>query len=184
MLKRFLLYGIACCFACISAFAIPAARADDGNKEYLIKAAFIYNFIKYVEWPGSAAVSSNPSIDVCTIGQSGLDDTGSVFKAASSSSLALKLVGESNPRDAAKHCHVLFIAQSEESRLGSILAALKGQPVLTVSDIDGFADHGGMIGFTTEDNKIKLVINTRPASAAGLRIDAQLLAIAVKVIGR
>ncbi|MDE3016732.1 MAG: YfiR family protein [Pseudomonadota bacterium] len=184
MLKRFLPFGIALCLACVSAFAPSPARADGGSNEYLVKAAFIYNFIKYVEWPGDKAVSAQSNIDVCVVGQSGLNDAGSVFTAASTPRLKLTLTEEKSLHAIPRHCHILFVARSEEDRLDKILAALKGKPVLTVSDIGRFAERGGMIGFMTEDNKIKLVINTRPATVAGMRIDAQLLEIALKVIER
>lgn len=182
MLKHFAKYGLALWLACIAGFP-QYSRADD-NKEYLVKAAFIYNFVKYVEWPDAKAISKQSHIDICVAGSSGLSGAGQVFKAASTNKLSLSLVTENNWHDAASHCHILFISDSEEGKLPEILAALKGQPVLTVSDIDGFVDNGGMIGFVASDNKIKLEVNTKPVHAAGMRIDAQLLEIALKVIDR
>jgi hypothetical protein len=181
--KSFTRYIIAWCLASAFFAVGSVARADD-SKEYLVKAAFIYNFVKFVEWPDGKAISKQNSIDICIIGDSGLSQTSSVFKAASTAKLSLSLVEEKNPHNAPSHCHIAFIGGSEESRLDEILAALKSQPLLTVSDIDGFAEHGGMIGFTTEDNKVKLVINPKAASATGIRIDAQLLEIAAKVIDK
>ena len=64
------------------------------------------------------------------------------------------------------------------------MAALRGQPVLTVSDIGNFAESGGMIGFVTDDNKVKVEVNAKAITSAGLRVDAQLLEIAVKVIDK
>jgi len=182
VLKHALTYGLALWLACIAGFP-PIARADD-NKEYLVKAAFIYNFIKYVEWPDNKAIGNQSHIDICEAGSNGLSSAGQVFKAASTSKLSLSLVTENNWANAAAHCHVLFISASMEDKLPQILAAIKGQPVLTVSDIDNFAESGGMIGFVENDNKIKLEINTKPVETANMRINAQLLEIALKVIGR
>jgi hypothetical protein len=176
-------YGLAVFIACGMVLAPPQARAED-NKEYLVKAAFIYNFVKFVEWPAGLAIGKQSSIDVCVTGDSPLRRTSDVFKAASTAKLSLSLVEEKNWKNAPQHCHILFISDSEAGKLDEILGGLKGQPVLTVSDIDDFAEKGGMIGFVMNDNKIKLVVNTRSAAAAGLRIDAQLLEIALKVVDR
>lgn len=180
-MRSIIRYGLAWCLA--FAFFAGVVQADD-NKEYLVKAAFIYNFVKFVEWPDGKSIAKQNSINVCVIGDSPLSDTGSVFKAASTSKLALQLVDEKNPHNVASHCHIAFIGESESGHLGEILGALKSQPVLTVSDIDDFADKGGMIGFITDENKVKLVINPKAATATGMRIDAQLLEIATKVVDK
>ena len=161
---------------------LQEALAAD-NKEALVKAAFIYNFVKFVEWPDGKAITQQSNIDICVLGSSDVGSASSVFKAASSAKLSISLKRESSWKNAAGHCHVLFISQSEEGKLGEIVGGLQGSPVLTVSDIDGFADAGGMIGFVNSDNKIKLEINKRSILATGMRVDAKLLEIALKVIG-
>ena len=159
-----------------------AALAQDS--EYLVKAAFLYNFVKFVEWPAAKAISNQSKIDICVLGDSQLKQTGEVFKTASTPKLTLSLVEERSAKAAPDHCHILFISSSEEGKIESILTALKGQPVLTVSDMDDFASRGGMIGFVMSDNKVKIVVNTKSVSSAGMRVDAQLLEIALKVIDR
>jgi hypothetical protein len=162
------------------AFSAQAVKAEDG-KEYLVKAAFMYNFVKFVEWPGQMSVAANPNVNICVIGTNPFGaEAQQVFAKASSGTLKLNVVERKDGNYTG--CHVAFISRSEESRLASIIAQLKGQPVLTVSDIDHFATRGGVIGFITQDNKIKLVVNTASAGAAGLRVDAQLLEIALNVI--
>lgn len=160
-----------------------AARADE-NKEYLVKAAFLYNFLKFVEWPGPKAIASQSRIDVCVLGDSPMIKQAEVFRAGSTPKLAVSLVAEPNVKNAAVHCHILFIARGAADSLGDILGALKGQPVLTVSDMDDFVERGGMIGFVLSNNKIKVAVNTRSISSVGMRVDAQLLEIALKVIDR
>lgn len=167
---------------CLAMAPVFAWAAD--NKEALVKAAFIYNFVKFVDWPDGKAIGQQSRIDICVLGSSDVGGAGSVFKAASSAKLSLSLVRESNWKNAANHCHVLFISQSEEGKLGDIIGGLAGAPVLTVSDIDGFADNGGMIGFVNSDGKIKLEINKKSATGSSLRVNAQLLEIALKVIDR
>ncbi len=184
MTRRFLSYALAAWLASSLVGSAFSADADDGSKEYLVKAAFIYNFVKFVEWPGDRAIKQQSNIDICVIGQSGISDTGKVFKAASTSKLQLSLVKESSLQAAASHCHILFIGASEAGKLSEILSALNGHPVLTVSDIEHFAERGGMLGFVTSSNKVKIVVNVNPVTAAGMRVDAQLLEIALKVIGK
>jgi hypothetical protein len=166
-----------------SLLTATSSRADD-NKESLIKAAFVYNFVKFVQWPGALAIGGLTHIDICVLGNSSMSQTGAVFRQASTPKLSLNLTSESSAGAASGHCHIVFISSSEAARLDEILAQLKTKPVLTVSDISGFADRGGMIGFTTEDNKVKLEVNPKAAAAAGLHIDAQLLEIARHVVGQ
>lgn len=183
MIRRFL-HRFSLLLGFWGAIAAPQYAQAQETKEYLVKAAFIYNFVKFVEWPGEKAIAKQSGIDICVMGESQLVTASSVFKAASTSKLALKLVQENDLRAVMGHCHVVFISDSETARLQEILAALRAAPVLTVSDIDGFAEKGGMIGFVISDGKIKVVVNTKSAAAASMRVDAQLLEIALKVIDR
>jgi len=160
---------------------VPQTLADDG-KESLVKAAFIYNFVKFVEWPDGKSIGKLSNIDICTLGISSIDNAANVFKAASTDKLKLTMVQEKELSNIVKHCHIVFIGESDN--LEQTLASLKSSPVLTVSDREGFAEKGGMIGFVKSDNKIKIEVNTKAISAAGLRVDAQLLEIALKVIDK
>ncbi len=81
-------------------------------------------------------------------------------------------------------CHVLFIGEGEKRQLASVLANVKGSPVLTVGESQRFVNQGGMIGFCLEENKIRFEINLESAEKAQLRISAKLLALAKTVIGR
>ena len=170
----------------LAAIAAPAqARANDADTEYLLKAAFIYHFIKFVEWPGDMAISRHPNVNICVLGDNPFGKGAyDLFKRASTSSMRINIVSR-HSIDAAVDgsCHVLFIARSEESSLPEIIGSLKGRPVLAVSDISNFVLRGGGFGFITHENKIKLVINSDVANKSGLRIDAQLLEISSKVIG-
>lgn len=150
------------------------------TKAHMVKAAFIYNFVKFVEWPAERAISKQANIDICVVGESTLMDAENVFTAASTPKLKLSLVQEANAKQAAGHCHVVFLAGD----VAEGLRQLKGLPVLTVSDSEGFIDKGGMIGFVMSEGKIKLEVNTRAVSTAGMRVDAQLLEIALRVVDK
>ena len=183
MKNRFLAYCQVILASLTVLTASVPAHADD-SKEYLVKAAFIYNFIKFVEWPGGKAISTQSKIDVCVIGDTPLSDTGKVFAAASTPKLSINLVKENNVKNISNHCHVAFIAQSEAAHASSILSGLQGQPVLLVSDVDGFVHMGGMIGFVMSEQKVKIAINKKAVTSTGLHIDAQILEIAQEVVDK
>lgn len=162
--------------------ALQSVAYAQENKEHMVKAAFIYNFVKFVEWPGAKAIANQTSIDICVMGGSEIMTTASVFKAASTPKLALSLVQENNIKAATEHCHVLYLGEGVHTE--NTLRSLKGVPLLTVSDSEDFVDKGGMVGFVMHDNKIKLEVNTRAVTQAGMRVDAQLLEIALRVVDK
>jgi hypothetical protein len=179
LLKR---YAATCCLTLVLTLGTGSPYAQEFT-EYNIKAGYIYKFLKlFVEWPGELAVSKRSAIDICVIGDSELIKEKSMLP--SSEKLSISLVQENNPENAANHCHVVFIGESESAKLKDILAALRGKPVLTVSDLEGFAERGGMIEFVMVGDNIKFIIDPKPAVNSALRLDAQLLEAAIKVIGR
>lgn len=158
----------------------PAAAED---KAALVKAAFLYNFLKFVQWPGDRAVNARTSVDICILGSNPFDGAATaIMKEASTSARKLNFVEEKSPQEAAKHCHIVYIPGAEEARAAEITAALRDLPVLTVSDGEEFAQKHGMIGFVLVEGKIKLAVNLPALTAAGLKADAQMLEIAHKVI--
>jgi len=173
--------------ALIAALSAPLiGRADTrAALEYQVKAAFLYNFAKFVEWP---AESLPQDTDAVTIGVIGEDPFGAILEDTLDGKTCChdrRLVARRFRRvEDAASAQILFIGASEESHLPEILSALDGANVLTVSDIDRFADRGGVIGFRREGNKLRFEINTDAAAHAGLTISSQLLKLATRVINR
>ena len=160
-----------------------AARAQDAAKEALVKAAFLYNFAKFVEWPGEMAVSKRSRAEVCGLGAGAFGaQAASVLKAASTDALSVSYADIATAAEAPGRCHILYIGPGEAGKLKEINQALKGAPVLTVSEIDGFAEKQGMVGFILTENKVKLAVNIPEINKNGLRANAQLLEIASKVV--
>jgi hypothetical protein len=159
--------------------SISAAAGVSQPTEYELKAAFLYNFIKFTEWP---AAKLGKTDDPFVIGIVGNDP----FGAALDKTIAGEKVRERTiavrrfPRmnDAAANSHVLFISASEANNLAAILKLLDGQAVLTVSDIEEFAQRGGVINLKKDNNKIVFEINLDAAKRAGLAMNAQLLKLA------
>lgn len=156
-----------------------AVKAQAISREYHVKAVFLYNFVQFTEWPTNAFANSNSPIVIGILGASDpfgkvIDETvrGETVRNRSIIIQRYKRVEE------IKECHVLFITQSESSRLNKIFSALRGRSILTVADLDGFAQKGGMIEFSTERNKIRLSICVGATKAAGLTLSSKLLRIA------
>jgi len=169
---------------CITLFALWAvmvgsATADDKDiHEDELKAAFIYNFAKFVEWPPDKI---NKHINLCILGESPLGF--SALKAidgrtAQDKQLVTKLLNKSEELNG---CHIVFIAISERNKLAQLLKIAHQQHALTVSDMDEFAKAGGAIGLVKTDKKIRFEINLLAAKEAGVVISSRLLALAMAV---
>ena len=155
-------------------------RGQDAPVETRIKAAYLFNFAKFVEWPAHAFVETNSPIIVGLLGKD-------VFNGELQRSVQAKtIVGRSliirsfEVGDDFSTCHILFISPSEKRSLPRILERAKGKSILTVSDIDHFSDSGigGMIAFVRQQNTIKFEINPETAERAGLKVSSKLLQVA------
>ncbi len=156
-----------------------AFAAASTSVEYRIKAAMLYNFTRFIQWPAGGQNAAG-QMAVCVLGQ---DPFGEALDAVAGKQtqgkvLVVRRVG--GPDDLAG-CQVVFVSASESARAGSILRRLADLPLLTVSDMQGFTQMGGMIGFTLLQNKVRFGINLEAARRAGLSISSKLLRLAVDV---
>ena len=166
---------------CLLALPLPAAAQAP---EYDLKAAFLFNFVKFVEWPPDAFPGDRAPLTLCVYGKdpfgSALD---SVVQGERVGERSL-LVRRPDSLDGLGGCHVLFVSRSETERLGEVLTRTGGRPVLTVSDTDGFLQAGGVINFVLEGSKVRFLINQKAAERNGLRISSKLLRLAMIPLGR
>jgi len=149
--------------------------------QYDIQAVYLYDFARFVRWP--AAVSDG-SLDICVAGQPVYLDTLKKIVTGESIDghpLGVRLL--QHPGDEAG-CDVLFIGAAAKDRLDSLIAATAGKPVLTVSDIPGFLDRGGMIQFLVIDNRVRFSVDLRPIERSGISVSSELLKVAVSVNGK
>ncbi len=160
-------------------FNCPSARAQEAApSEFQLKAAFIYNFAKFVEWPVEAFPASYSPFVIGIIGDNPFDDTlGQTVLNKQINGHPFRVVQFKTLADL-KRCHILFIGLSERKRLAEILRSIRGASVLTVSDLDHFLPAGGMIHFLMEGKKVRFEINDAAAKQAGLRISSKLLNLA------
>jgi hypothetical protein len=147
--------------------------------EYQVKAAYLYNFAKFAEWPGSLTNRSAP-LAICVLGK---DPFGPALDIAVTEDIrGRKVVARRISKfQEGQDCSVLFIPMSEERRLGEILKGLERIPVLTVSDIPEFSRRGGMIQFVFEGNKIRFEVNLASSQSAGIMLSSELLKLASTV---
>ncbi|HTO04682.1 MAG TPA: YfiR family protein [Opitutus sp.] len=149
--------------------------APTTSTEYDIKAVFLLNFTRFIEWPDAGAAGENKPIVIGVLGDDpfgqGLDHAVRGER-VNNRPIVVKRIAR---LDGPVNCAALFISRSERHRIGEILERLKGQPVLTVSDIPQFAESGGMVGLVSEGGKIRLRINVEVAKAANLAISSKLL---------
>lgn len=164
----------------VSALLGPSClHAQRSNpSEYEVKAAYLYDFGKFVAWPKPAAVGD---FNICVLGA---DPFGASFDAtiAGETINGKKVVVNriAKPQDAV-NCRILFISASEESQLKEILAVLDRTSVLTVSDISQFTRRGGMIQFVIDAQRVRFEVNVTRAERAGLILSSQLLKVAINV---
>jgi YfiR/HmsC-like len=156
-----------------------AARGDQSASgslsEYKIKAAYLYYFTTFVDWPSETYSRTGETLVIGVLGEDPfgaiLDETLRGKSVNNRRLVARRFASIKEARDS----HILFISASERDRLPSILKALEGSAVLTVGDLDQFASRGGQIAFRTEDKKVRFDINVAAVERAHLKISAQLM---------
>jgi hypothetical protein len=166
-------------FSLLLSLGTIAYGETPAEKEYAIKAAFIYNFAKFVEWP-SESMSKSETLNVCVLGENpfGLSLKNLEGKEVQSKKF---IVRKAKTIENMGQCHIVFVGKSFRNNLSEILAILRGQNVLTVGDMQGFAQQGGMIGFFVKDEMIRFEINLEAAQQTGLKISSKLLKLATIV---
>ena len=154
-----------------------SVRALQSN-EYQIKAGFLLNFVRFVEWPAEAFSDDNGLIVIGVIGDdpfgSALDEIVS-GKSINGHGVAVRRLKWGQDL---KACHLLFVSTSERKRVAQLFEAIKGASVLTVGEMAQFNQQGGIINFVMEANKVRFEINVAMADRARLKISSKLLALA------
>ena len=145
--------------------------------EYEVKAAFMYNFLKFIEWPDKAFFDYHTTINLCVLGK---DPFGSTLDFIQGETINNKkiIIKYHYDIDGLEKCNVLFISSSEKERLTKILQTLGGLNILTISDTKSFAQQGVLINFHMEENKVRFEINQDAVNRSKLKISSKLLKLA------
>ena len=163
---------------------VPAAslRAQ-APTEYQVKAAYLFNFLKFVEWPDDAPDDPHGKWIFGFLGDTPIAAELTSL-AAGKNVLGRELqIKKLQPTDNLRACNVLFIGASEKKRLPAILASLRGSSVLTVADMDDFVASGGMVQFVMEDARVRVAIDVGATNRARLKVSSKLLLLAHVVPG-
>jgi len=147
------------------------------SKEYQVKAAFLFNFAQFVDWPPAAFTNIDMPF---TIGILGRDPFGAALEATVEGETVNNrkiIIERARTVDDLKNCQLIFISQSEKSQVPEILSALDDRPVLKVSEIEGFARLGGSINFYLDDGRVRFEVNPAAAQRDGLKVSSQLLSL-------
>ena len=159
-------------------FSNQLCRAESQKfGEYEVKAAFIYNFAKFVTWPEGHFRGGKNTIDLCVYGSGFPEHTFDYFYGKTAQGYTFKTKKLKN-LSYINECDMLFIGSSERYQITQIINTLKDMPILTVGDTEGFGQKGVIINLYIEDNKVKFEININAAKKAGLTLSSQLLKLA------
>ncbi len=160
---------------------VSTAKAQDAELEYKVKAAFLYNFIGFVEWPTNKLSRADKEVIIGCLPD---DPATPVLAHALEGKIAdgrrIKVVTLREGEEA-ESCHLLFISRSRRGQIGDVLTRLKKAPVLTVSEVEQFAERGGMINLVRHERTFRFEVNLGAAERAGLRISSKLSSMATLI---
>jgi hypothetical protein len=174
-MKPQLKWVISCLAMAMLAYSALAEDGDMEQRKYPIMAAYVYNLTQFTVWP--ADVPGN-RFALCVLGKSPFGELLTPLKDKTARGNNFSLVYLPSATPAIRDCDVLFITESQKENMASILTTLKNSPVLTVSNIDGFAEAGGIVEFARENTRIALRINIQAMRDARLSISSKLLSLA------
>ena len=180
-----LLRAYALSISVLAGIATPCpSQADTQADEYRVKAAFLYKFGSYIEWPGGSFARMDSPLAIGVMGADTLADE--LMQVVSSRDVKGRSVQvrKLRPGDSIAGLHVLFIGRADSGRLAGVLAAARGRALLTVTESDNALELGSTINFVVVDGKVRFDVAPPPAESGSLKISARLLAVARKVVSK
>ena len=163
--------------SCLAAISAQGASLP----EYKVKAAFLYKFTKFIEWPDKAFEDANSPFTLCVVGEDPFGGALDPLQGKTAQGREILILKTKYLEELTTSCQVVFVSVSERKRIDAIVEVFRLHPALTVSDIKNFARQGGIMNFVKKNKKIRFVINVGAGKRAGLKISAQLLELATVV---
>ena len=160
------------------------AQADAQADEYRVKAAFLYKFGGYIEWPSGSFARADSPVTIGVMGANALADELVQIVAGRNVNGRPVRVRKLRPGDPITGLHVLFVGRADGGRLGELLAAARGQALLTVTESEEGLELGSMINFVVVEDKVRFDIAPPPSESSNLKISARLLGVARKVVSK
>jgi hypothetical protein len=172
-LKSLRIAGLIICTVATNSLAVAYAQPREFS-EYKVKAGYIFHLTKLVSWPSQAFKSGSLSLNLCILGENPFDG---LFRRVEGKIVKNKklVIRKIEIQESMKNCHILFISASEKKQMAAILQSLNRTNVLTVGDIPGFAQMGGIITLITKGDKIVLETNVDAADRAEITISSEIL---------
>lgn len=162
------------------AAVLRSETAQEAVPEYEVKAALVYNFARFTEWP-EKAFSTPGDFPIGVLGpDSAFAAFQKVLRGKEIGSRSVRLLAGKTPADL-KNCVIVFVADSEKDLHVEILSAFRERPVLTVGETEGFAQDGGILNFYLDSNRVKFEINPDAAARAGLKV-TKLIGVAPRKV--
>lgn len=161
-------------------FFLPGAgpAAPAGVTEFAVKSAYVYNFIQLVDWPARESGAAAGPIKICVIGGAALGEALAGLEDREIDGRRIQVSSAAAANASLPEQHIVILGRAAQDQLPEILKRLEGADVLTVGDLPQFARKGGMIGFVTENGRVRLEINLRAARRAGLKVSGKLMEVA------
>jgi hypothetical protein len=160
---------------------VGAAAAEGDSLEYAVKAAYLYKLGDYVEWPASAFETPTSAVSICVAGEDPFGstlDTSVAGQRIAGHPIAIRRL---RVVDRNSGCRILYVGGTDQQRIAQALDAVRGTPVVTVTDSARGADAGGIIHFVVKDNRVRFTIDDQAASLNGLTISSKLFSLALSV---
>ncbi|MBA1445093.1 MAG: YfiR family protein [Gammaproteobacteria bacterium] len=167
-----------CCLWLLMVLLPLQLIAAPPSAEYKLKAALIYKLSKFVEWPDLTGADKSGSFGICVLGEDVFGSALDALEQRKAAGRTVRVRRFTQSESIGDSCQVVFISKSKRAFMGAILQKLKGRPILTLGDTEGFAEQGGIIEFTRGKKRIGFLINLESARRSGLKIAAPLLDLA------
>lgn len=172
------LAGIALCAVLTAGW--PVSHAPGGTppaNEYAVKAAFLFHFAKFVDWPPDAFPGPDSPLILCVLGKDPFGENMSALRGKSVNGRPIAIRYAATVDEIGK-CHILFISASEKTFLPGILGSKKVSNVLTIGDMEDFGQQGGFVNFVTNDDRIGIEVNLEAVQRSRMKISSKILALA------
>jgi len=177
-----LLYSLGA-LICVVMLPTDGGAQDATVSEYQVKAAYLYNFAKFVEWPAKSFASASSPYQICILGKDPFREAlQDLVRGKLVNGRGFQIIGNVTAPPQTTGCHILFVSASATRQFQMVLPALQGRSILIVGESEGFARQGGMINFVLEGSRVLFEVNRKVAEQAGLKISAKLLSVAKEVM--
>jgi len=167
---------------CLLLMSEAHATPQQNVSDYQVKAAYIFNFAKFVDWPSDTFSDPRSPIRFCILSDHSFEiELNRIVKDKLIGGRRVEVI-EVRDGEQSRTCHVLFIGMAQDREVPRVIAALRGTKVLTVGETSGFTQRGGMINFFLNNDNVQFQVNRKAANEAGLYISSRLLGLAARII--